>query len=217
MRNPVSKKALASAFSAPLVLMLAGCGGMADNASLESIHQPVVSRTNYTLDVTAGPGGVSLPEQRRLAGWFDALDLRYGDRIAIDDPMRSTMAHDAVEAVAGRYGILLEDEAPVTPGQVTAGTVRVVVSRTSASVPGCPDWSRTSDSTLANGTSGNYGCATNSNMAAMVANPEHLLKGASGKGVTTVMSSTKAIDSYREAPPTGENGLSKNSTQNGGK
>lgn len=218
MRNSVSKKALASALSVSLVMILSGCGGMpSSNAGLESVHQPVVSRTNYTLDVNAGPSGISIPEQRRLAGWFEALDLRYGDRITLDDPMGSPSSRAAIEAVAGRYGILLGGEAPVTPGAVAPGTVRVVVTRASASVPGCPDWSAKSDGTLHNATSTNYGCATNANMAAMIADPEHLLKGASGQGVTTVMSSTKAIDSYREAPPTGEQGLSKNSTQNGGK
>ena len=218
MRNPVSKKAFASALSAALVMVLGGCGGTAmQNPSLDSVHQPVVSRTNYTLDISTGPSGLSIPEQRRLAGWFEALDLRYGDRIALDDPLRSPTSRAAIEAVAGRYGILLGDEAPVTPGTVSPGTVRVVVTRSSASVPGCPDWSAKSDSTLGNATSSNYGCATNANMAAMIADPEHLLKGASGQGVTAIMSSTKAIDSYREAPPTGEQGLSKNSTQSGGK
>ena len=218
MRNPVSKKAFASALSASLVMILGGCGGMAmQNPSLESVHQPVVSRTNYTLDISTGPSGLSIPEQRRLAGWFEALDLRYGDRITLDDPLRSPTSRAAIEAVAGRYGILLGDEAPVTPGTVSPGTVRVVVTRASASVPGCPDWSAKSDGTLHNATSSNYGCATNANMAAMIADPEHLLKGASGQGVTTIMSSTKAIDSYREAPPTGEQGLSKNATQSGGK
>lgn len=218
MRNPVSKKALASALSASLVMILGGCGGMAmTNPSLDSVHQPVVSRTNYALDISAGPAGISIPEQRRLAGWFEALDLRYGDRITLDDPLNDSAARAAIEAVAGRYGVLLGDQAPVTPGTITPGTVRVVVTRSTASVPGCPDWSAKSDGTLHNASSTNYGCATNANMAAMIADPEHLLKGASSKGVTTVMSSTKAIDSYREAPPTGEQGLSKNSTQTGGK
>jgi pilus assembly protein CpaD len=217
MRNPVSNKALASALSASLVLALSGCGGMPSNRGLESVHQPVVSRTNYTLDVNAGPGGVSIPEQRRLAGWFEALDLRYGDRISIDDPMRSGAARGAVEGLAGRHGILVSDEAPVTAGAVAPGTIRVIVSRSSATVPGCPDWSAKSESNLGNGTSTNYGCATNANMAAMIADPEHLLKGASGTGTTTVMSSTKAIDAYREAPLTGEKGLSTQSTQSGGK
>ena len=49
----------------------------------------------------------------------------------------------------------------------------------------------------------------------MVADPEHLLKGAKGTGQTTVMSGNKAIDSYREAKPTGESGLKQNSTQGG--
>jgi pilus assembly protein CpaD len=49
-----------------------------------------------------------------------------------------------------------------------------------------------------------FGCAINSNFAAMVADPEHLLHGAEGTGETVVMSSTKAIESYREQAPTGK-------------
>ena len=49
----------------------------------------------------------------------------------------------------------------------------------------------------------------------MVANPEHLVQGAAGDGGTVVMSSNKAIDSYREAKPTGEKGLKANSTESG--
>lgn len=216
MRNPVAKP-LATALSTALLLALGGCGSMAGNPSLESVHQPVVSRTNYTLDLATTADGLAVAEQRRLAGWFEALDLRYGDRVSLDDPLGSSAARGAIEAVAGRYGLLLADSAPVTPGTLTAGTVRVVVSRSTATVPGCPDWSARSENRIGNGTGSNYGCATNSNLAAMVADPEHLLKGASGQSGTTVMSSTKAIDSYRQAPPTGENGLSKNSTQSGGK
>jgi pilus assembly protein CpaD len=217
MRNPFSHKTLASALSASLVLALGGCGGMASNSSLESIHQPVVSRTNFTLDISAGPGGVSIPEQRRLSGWFEALDLRYGDRITIDDPLKSGATRAAVDAVAGRYGIIVGDDAPATPGQVNAGTVRIVVTRSTASVSGCADWSAKNETNLRNATSSNYGCATNANLAAMVADPEHLIQGASSTGATTVMTGTKAIDSYRDAKPTGENGLSKQSTQSGGK
>lgn len=217
MRNPVSKQTLASALSLSLALALGGCGGMPSNASLESIHQPVVSRTNYTLDIAAGPGGVSIPEQRRLSGWFEALDLRYGDRISIDDPLKSSATRAALDGVAGRYGIIVGDDAPVTPGFVNPGTVRIVVTRSTATVPGCPDWSAKSETNLKNASSSNYGCATNANLAAMVADPEHLIQGARSKGATVVMTGTKAIDSYREATPTGERGLSNQSTQTGGK
>ena len=49
----------------------------------------------------------------------------------------------------------------------------------------------------------------------MVADPEHLIRGASSTGETVVMSSTKAITSYREAKPTGEGGLKQTSTEGG--
>ncbi len=202
-----------AALALSLGFTLAGCGTMPTNPTLESVNQPVVQRTNYTLDVTTGPGGLSIPEQRRLAGWFEAMDLRYGDRISVDDPMSSGATRTAVEGVASRYGLLVSDEAPATPGYVNPGSARVVVTRASATVPGCPDWQTKSDVNLTNGTASGYGCAINGNLAAMVANPEHLVKGAAGQSSTVVMSSTKAIDSYREAKPTGEGGLKQNSSQ----
>lgn len=196
-----------------LGLALSGCGGIPTNQSLYSVNQPVVERVNYTLDVTTGPGGLTHSEQRRLAGWFEAMDLRYGDRIAIDDPLDSASTREAVEALASRYGLLVSDEAPLTPGYVNAGQARIVVTRSKASVPNCPNWSSKSDFNPRNGTSSNYGCAVNSNMAAMVANPEHLLKGEKGQSDTVIMSSNKAIDVYREATPTGQGGLAETSTK----
>jgi pilus assembly protein CpaD len=198
-----------------LALALAGCTGTPNNQSLESIHQPVVERTNYTLDLATGPGGLSLPEQRRLAGWFEAMDLRYGDRISIDDPLASPATRAAVAAVASRHGLLLSDDAPVTPGYVNAGTARVIVTRSLAHVPGCPDWTTISETNLNNATSSSFGCAVNGNLAAMVANPEHLVKGAEGTGETVVMSSIKAIETYRETKPTGSGGLKTSDTQGG--
>jgi pilus assembly protein CpaD len=215
MRNFNTRKALASAFTLSLTAALSGCGGMPSNRSLESTHQAVVTVSNYTLDVASGPGGMSVPEQRRLSGWFEAMDLKYGDRIYVDDPMKSPATRGAVEAVAGRYGMLVGGEAPVTPGDLSPGTVRVIVTRSSATVPGCPDWSNNSDTNLGNGTNANYGCAVNSNLAAMVADPSHLVHGASSDGTTVVMSGTKAIDSYRATPPSGEKGLKEQSSQAG--
>jgi pilus assembly protein CpaD len=202
MKPYITKAVLVS-----LAFTLAGCGGIATNRRLDSIHQPVVERLNYTLDVVTGPGGLSYPEQRRIAGWFEAMDLRYGDRITIDDPMRSSATLAAVAALADRYGLLVSGQAPVTAGYVNAGNARVIVTRTKATVAGCPDWSAKSDSNPMSATSTNYGCATNANFASMVANPEHLLKGERGGSDTLIMSSNKAIGSYREAKPTGEKGL----------
>lgn len=209
MFKSMNKAVAAATLTLSLGLALGGC---ATNRGLDSLNQPVVSRTNYTLDVWGGPGGINLPEQRRLAGWFEAMDLRYGDRVSIDDSSGSSVNRDTIAAIAGRYGLLVSDLAPVTGGAVPAGMIRVVVSRSVASVPDCPNWSAKSNTNLNNATDPNYGCAINSNIAAMVANPEHLLHGAQGTGETVVLTSSKAIDTYREAKPTGSGGLKQTST-----
>ncbi len=202
-----------------LALPLAACNtASADmNRSLESVHQPVVQRSNFVFDVSTLPGGgLAVSEQRRLAGWLDALNLGYGDRISVDDPLDSDQTRGAVEAVAGRFGMLLADVTPVTEGEIQPGTARVVVMRTEASVPGCPDWSDKNDTKLSNATSPGYGCAINGNMAAMVANKEDLVHGAHGTGSTVILSNNKAIKSFRDMPTTGAGGLKEVSSKSGG-
>jgi len=212
MRNTITRIA-AAGIALSLGLALAGCGGVAHNGSLDSLHQPVVQRNSYVLDLNTDAGGGLTPsEARRLAGWFGGMNLRYGDKVAIDDPSQSGATRAAVEGVAARYGMLLSANAPVTPGYINAGTVRVVVTRVTAEVPHCPDWAGKSDFNPNNATSADYGCAINGNLAAMVADKEHLIHGATGNGETVVMSSDKAIDSYRAAKPTGEGGLKAAST-----
>lgn len=202
-------KTPAIALAVSLGLVLSGCGGMATNRSLYSTNQPVVERTNYTFDVQTGQGGLDISERQRLAAWFDTVELGYGDRVTIEDPMSSEATRDAVSELAGRHGVLVSDVAPVTEGYVEPGFARVVLTRSKAHVPGCPNWSAKSDMNYNNATSPGYGCSVNSNMAAMVANPEDLLEGQKGTGETVIMSSTKAIDSYREQAPSGAGGLKK--------
>ncbi len=193
-----------------LAVPLAACNSPSTdmNHSLDSIRQPVVQRNSFVFDVSTLPGGgLAVSEQRRLLGWLEALDLGYGDRISVDDPTDSDETRSAVDGLAGRFGVLLADLAPITESEVAPGTARVVVMRTEASVPGCPDWSDKIDNKLANATSPGFGCAINGNMAAMVANKEDLVQGARSAGSTVVMSNNKAIKAWRAAPTTGEGGL----------
>ena len=205
--NIAKNSKLASALALSLGLTLAGCGGMPTNTSLYSVKQPVVERTNFTLDVDTNQSGLSINEQQRVNGWFETMDLRYGDRISIEDPSSNPAVAEAVNDLAGRYGLIVTGVAPTTSGVLQPGQARVVITRSSASVPGCPDWSAKSDMNYMNANSPGYGCAVNSNMAAMVANPEDLLQGQTGTGETVVSTGTRAIQSYREAEPTGAGGL----------
>ena len=210
-------RAYHAAIAAAAILTLSGCGNMASNQSLESVHQPVVSRNNYTLDLNASGGSLPAQEQRRLAEWFQAMDLGYGDRVSIDDPAgRNVVVKSAIEAAASRHGLLVNEIAPVTTGEIAPGTIRVVVTRSTAEVPGCPDWKGKLEMNYRNATSTNYGCAMNGNIAAMVANKEDLVRGEPGSATTSTQRSDSAIKQHREAPPTGVNGLKQSSTQQGG-
>ena len=201
------KSKLAGALALSIGLVTAGCGGMPTNTSLYSTKQPVVERTNFSLDVNTNAQGLPISEQSRLNGWFEAMDLRYGDRVTVENPSSSPAVRDAVNSLAGRYGLIVEEVAPTTSGYLQPGQARVVITRSTASVPGCPDWDAKSDMNYNNATSPGFGCAVNSNLAAMVADPQDLLEGKKGTGETVVATGTKAIDTYREARPTGANGL----------
>ena len=198
MTHRVSKP-FSGALALSLGLALAACGGMPTNRTVYSVKQPVVERSSVALDVNTNPDGMPVVEQQRIAAWFEAMGLRYGDRVSVEDPLERPETRAAVADLAGRYGLLLTDGAPVSAGGLQPGQARVVIERSRASVPGCPDWSATSDATLGNGISPNYGCANNSNLAAMVADPEDLLKGRQGSNDTYINTGAATVNAYGTA------------------
>ena len=217
MRALVSSAFALLAFAAPLV---SGCSpaGTLPNRGLESVHQPVIARTDYAIDVRSSYDGLAIGEERRLAGWFDTLKIGYGDRITVDDGAQSTRAsRDAVALVAARYGLLLGETPPITAGPVPSDAIRVVVSRSRASVPGCPDWSGSGDGYDDGSVDSNYGCATNTNLALMVADPQDLIEGRHGQSSLSTRASTRALKAYNELIPTGVTGAVKAETTAGGK
>lgn len=196
-----------------IALAVSACG--TENRGLSSVHQPVIQRTDYVYDVAAS-GGLEHADVSRLSGWFEAMKLGYGDRVSIDTSSAgdTRAARDTVGALAARYGLLLDETAPVTAGEIAPGNVRIVVSRIKATVPGCPDWSRAAQPDMTGHASSNYGCATNANLAAMIANPEDLVSGRSGSPVSSTLASSKAVKTYRDAPTTGASGLLKEGAKN---
>ncbi len=191
-----------------LALGTAACGPETNhltpvsNPSVYSVNQPVVQHTNYVFDLSAAGGALTAPEQGRLADWFDSLDLRYGDKVYLQDGGYYGSARDDVARVAGDFGLLLSDGAPVTAGSAAPGTVRVIVSRAFASVPGCPNW----EDPLVGApeqTSTNHGCATNTNLARMIADPNDLVRGQTAHGDRDFLSGTKPVRGYRNRQPTG--------------
>lgn len=166
---------------------------------LDALNVPVVTRADYVFDAAAPGGSLPSTEAARLDGWFRGLELGYGDVISVDGPDASSARAD-VARVAGRYGMLVSDGAPLTAGVITPGAVRVVVSRTRAVVPNCPNWSRESTPNYSNELMSNYGCSVNANLAAMVANPGDLVSGRDSAS-TDASLGNKAIEAYRARAP----------------
>lgn len=179
---------------------LAGCAGSlgTTNTSMYSVHQPVVERTNYAIDLNSNGDALSSTDQSRLAEWFDALQLGYGDRVSVDygQNYTSKAMANSVSRLAADHGVLISDVAPVTTGDVAPGMVRVIVTRSKASVPTCPDFTTDHDRNYNASNHSNYGCATNSNLAAMIADPEDLVRGRENKRLDS-NSGKNAVNTYK--------------------
>jgi pilus assembly protein CpaD len=177
---------------------------------LDSLNQPVVERSDFVLDLAGAEGGLSAADRARLDQWFQTVSLGYGDHVFVDDGRGDSAGRRDVARTAAEYGILLSEGAPVTAGEVPPGAVRVVVSRSVAYVPNCPNWAVRGGPSS---TSSNYGCSINSNLAAMIADPNDLVLGQSGSVTGDANTSSKAIRVYRQTAPSGTKGLSEVSTK----
>ncbi|HJT41255.1 MAG TPA: CpaD family pilus assembly protein [Sphingobium sp.] len=191
-----------------LAMPLAACKTSV-NRGVESVHQPVVSHTAFTYDVQAGPdGGLTAAEARRLDDWFASIQLGYGDQVAIvTDAYYSPQLRDGIADVVARHGMLVGEDSSAAAGAAPQGSVRLVVRRASARVPGCPDWSGKSETENQLGSSSNFGCGLNGNLAAMVANPDDLVRGQSSDSDLRTATSNRAISTYRDKAPTGSGDL----------
>ncbi|MFC3442200.1 CpaD family pilus assembly protein [Sphingobium rhizovicinum] len=189
-----------------MALPLAGCVTDTPNRSMESVHQPVVSYATYTFDVQAGSGGdLSPAEAGRLNDWFASIGLGYGDQVAVvtEGGYYSPAIREDIANVVARHGLLVGEDSSAVAGTAPAGSIRLIVRRASASVPGCPDWRSTQETDPNLATTSNYGCATNSNLAAMIANPEDLVRGQGSESDLRTATSNRAISTYRDKKPTG--------------
>ncbi|MDB5686581.1 MAG: hypothetical protein JWR77_1170 [Rhizorhabdus sp.] len=184
------------------------------NRSVDSTHLPVIQRNDYTLDVPADR--LDTATRDRVLAWFEAIRLGYGDRIGIDaSATENDEASPLIAALAGRFGLLVSRGAPVTAGAIAPGSLRIVISRSSASVPDCPDWRQLSQPNFTSSTTSNYGCGIASTMAAMIANPEELVHGAQGDA-GDAQTAIKAIHDWRAADSTAKSGLKVESIKGSG-
>jgi len=173
-------------------------------------HMPLVQRAERVLDLATGANGLAPGEAKRLSGYLDGIEAGFGHRVATNatGPARAAIAR----IVAARGLSLTADPSLPAPSETSA---RVVVSQATATVSGCPDWAEGDVPASAGATSRNFGCATKTNLAAMIADPEDLTHGRDNGGASDPRVGVKAIQVWREAKPTGQGGLKTEGTGGG--
>lgn len=208
MQRKIRKVAIMQSKLSILVLAsaLAGCSTYVNHdepqRGVSSINEPVVERRDFSFDVATGDGYLSPAEAARLDGWLQGLGAGYGDTVYVGGP-NAALVRPQIAGVAGRYGLLLAAGAPAVGGPLAPGMTRVVISRVTAGVPHCPNWDEKAVANANNHMLSNFGCAANSNLVAMVANPEDLVHGREGSGLSDAATASKAINLYRGWPLTG--------------
>lgn len=173
-------------FLAILLLSLTACAReQAAWTSVEAPNRLQVDWRSESFVASFQPGAAELgaDERAKLARFLDA-SLRTGDeRITLSPPTdldralttrRIDHLRQIVASAAPRRPVTV---APIADGRLGAGSAMVVVGRYVVSTPSCPNWRKPSGIDSANQPSSNFGCANETNLGLMVADPADLVVG----------------------------------------
>jgi pilus biogenesis lipoprotein CpaD len=164
-------------------------------------------------------------EQDRLLAFLDAVRPKRGEGIRIEghaderasDLYNLDLSSRRVGAVrrflqdrglsaAGLSSSAFGERAPAAPGHDPEALrqnrrVELVVDRYLVTPPACPDWSRRSGLDYANQPHSNLGCATQTNLGLMIAEPKDLVRGRRLDGADGAQQAA-GMDRYRDGKVT---------------
>jgi pilus assembly protein CpaD len=149
-------------------------------------HPIAVREGEVALDLAVSPGssGLNQSQKAKVANFLRAYQSRSAERLLIRAPSgganeaAARRAYDQVRramyatGLNGRAVVLEPYDANGNP----AAPLRLSYLQFVASPPDCPDWSENVGADPQNMPWPNRGCATQRNLAAMVANPEDLVR-----------------------------------------
>ncbi|HUC63659.1 MAG TPA: CpaD family pilus assembly lipoprotein [Alphaproteobacteria bacterium] len=177
-------------------------------SQVEAPKENTVDFVTLTHQVDFAPGTtVATAAQRQsLADFLDEVKFGYGDQLTLDTgPARGDATLDALAAKRiAAVAAMLRDmhiaarraPRPTVDGALAHNAVVVSVGRYVVTGPRCPDWSKPEGDDYTNTPASNFGCATATNLGAMVANPADLLRGTNG-GTADPDFVSRGIQRYR--------------------
>lgn len=218
------------------MLLVSGCaadaGNRADRSDILISKQNKVEfvRLDHDVHFALGSKVLAVDEADALAGFLKGSAVGDGDQVTIDRAGSGalTAARQAtVLAVLKRMRVPVALAAAGADGAVAPNAVRVRVARSVVIAPRCPDWTKPEADEPANSPSSNFGCATESSLALMVANPADLVRGspangadgealARGVGLYRSGAISKSLASAASGTSAGGSGTSGSGTSGGG-
>ena len=137
-----------------------------------------VQRLSSSLDLAVAGASLNADQADQL----DRFLSRQGNLFNLRVTVASQANNDGLGAVENFLidrGVRPSHIARAAGSSSAPGTVEIVTEHYVSAPPSCPDWSHSNILDNANSNSSNYGCATASNLAHMVADPRDLVVGRS--------------------------------------
>ena len=157
---------------------------------------------------------LSPAEAARLGAFIRDQNVGYGDQILLigGNGALAQRRQEAVATAFARGGMRVIRDVEIEGLSTAPNELRVVVSRHVVTPPTCPNWSKRPDDDFGNTQSSHIGCATQTNLGLMIANPSDLVAGQEIGPADGELSAFR-IESYRRGvhPPLLKGDVSVNS------
>jgi pilus assembly protein CpaD len=165
-------------------LLLGACNPATIYTDAEAPRNLTLDTSTTRVDLRFAPGSAQLTpaEVAQLRHLAASGAIAADDRVTVASAGTPYVAEQRVASVSAvllGYGIVVSGAqlAAVPPNHAV-----VEVTRTLVTLPPCPNWSKLSQPDYANAPSSNFGCASETNLGLMVANPTDLASARTMRG-----------------------------------
>jgi len=211
LHNKAKPRLLMAASAALVAFALAGCA--TDDLALDDTYQPYAPSERYPIEYSKAPvtiqvattSGTLQPSQVNAIAGFARQSLAGGATpVTIRRPAGGGKSARVAQEIAG---LLVQQGVPshlIRKGTYPAGSgspVQISYAKAYAHTKPCGEWDENLANTAQNTRYSNHGCAVQSNIAAMIADPNDIVRPRSesmGEGSASVAAVTKVTTG--EAP-----------------
>lgn len=171
----------------------------------ETTHPNTVELLRIPHDVQFASDMTALTAQEiaRLDGFLKTVKPGAGDMIVLDaaadgdNPRIAEARADSLRRHLVKAGYRVADGTTPSGAAPAANSIRLVVEHAVVRTPNCPDWSQKAWPNYNNAPTSNYGCATETALGLMIANPRDLTTPATYEPINAE-NDAKAIQRMRD-------------------